>query len=92
MVTNKSDHFSGGRMLAFLCFPLPSAGKPAPPASPARGGAYYYAIISQLTQHFKTHHSCHIDRMGDISCFVFEILHLCSDVLLRACPKNDRPR
>ena len=21
-----------------------------------------------LTQHFKTHHLCHIDRMGDISC------------------------
>ena len=26
-----------------------------------------------LTQHFKTHHLCHIDRMGDISCFVLEI-------------------
>ena len=29
-----------------------------------------------LPQHFKTHHSCHIDRMGD--------------VLLRACPKKSQ--
>ena len=30
-----------------------------------------------LTKHFKTHHSCHIDRMGDISCFVLEIPRHC---------------
>ena len=27
-----------------------------------------------LTQHFKTHHSCHIDRMGDITCLFWRSL------------------
>ena len=39
-----------------------------------------------LTQHFKTHHLCHIDRMGDILYVVSKIPHARFGMTLQRYP------